>query len=140
MNRQSAKSLIRSKVTVAAGYTASLRHADAVIDALFDEIDRTTAVMLKQGQAIDRMQAQIDDDAETVRKAAGILLRSAEFDYSGFRIDADDIVAEFEGEAKEGKMHIGHSTVIDDDLFALYGFHRILDIGKKYRVIIVADN
>ena len=68
MDRITAKNTIRNKVTVSAAHIKSLKHADKVVDELCDIIDGKNSIIQKQGMAIDRMQKQIDSDAETIKR------------------------------------------------------------------------
>lgn len=59
LTRESAKSSIRSKVTVATGHVHSLKHSDDVIDQIFDQHEDETAQLRMEN---DELRKLVDDN------------------------------------------------------------------------------
>ena len=95
---------------------------------------------------IRSLEVKIAENDETVKKAADILLRSVEFDFTGVRIESDDIVVDFEGVARYDGFYKNRSTAVQSQNdpgdesyveFTLEDTYGKLEDGKAYRIIVV---
>ena len=80
----------------------------------------------------------VDDIVEHYEtKLAEAMLKTPEYDYSGMRIDYDDVVMTFDSEAST-RLN-GDSFLTDgDDTYLVTGDKRIVN-GKSYSVILLED-
>jgi phosphoglycerate-specific signal transduction histidine kinase len=106
LTRESAKSSIRSKVTVATGHVHSLKHSDDVVDKLFDQHEDETSQLRMEN---DDLQKRIEE-LEAINKAMG----SASYNEHINRIHSLDMkVKELEKQLSEHKrLHDELNTIL----------------------------
>ena len=80
----------------------------------------------------------VDDIVEHYEtKLAEVMLRTPEYDYTGMRIDYDDVVMTFESEAVEKTSGNKYLTDGPDTIFITVD--KRIETGKSYSVIVLED-
>ncbi len=92
--------------------------------------------MLRVFAVIDELFDQIEKDSETVKKAAEILLRSDEFDFTGVRIESDDIVAQYDCIGTAGERCTFLNVYKGDNKVGLIDVDSF-DVDAEYEIIVV---
>ena len=132
LTRESAKSSIRSKVTVASGYVHSLKHSDDIVDKLFDQHEAETVQLSMENDNLQKRIHELEELLKISRARNG--RKTTEFQNLKEQLGGE-VMAEFEGEAfKRGifGVSIGDSDLYIDDALEAY-----LSEDQTYKVLVI---